>query len=64
MDCLRKLRNVKHVVVWGGWSGTLRVSSRRGRRRERVASGRLEPTVGLGYQSPSECLRASSASRN
>src|SRR5262245_38456778 len=41
------LRNVKHVVVWRAGSGTLLVSSRRGRRGECVASGRLEPTLGL-----------------
>ena len=54
----RAVRNVKPVVVWGVGSGTLPVSSRRGRRGECVASGRLDPTLGLGFQSPSACLRA------
>jgi aminopeptidase len=52
------------VLSGGVGSGTLPASSRRGRRGECVASGRLEPTLGLGDQSPAECLRSPSASLN
>jgi hypothetical protein len=54
------------MLLSGGWgvvpcrcrAGGDDAGTSRGRRGECVASGRLEPTVGLGDQSPSEWLRA------